>query len=355
MLSSSCGIHSPFIELYENQRYSPLGGFSSKSLLPTDRYAFSTQDGLSGWKTIEEAEIALISLGWKWDIDNPWEVDKVSNNNVDNDGWSYSVDFSSYADAPNGVGKMGMMHFVRRRRLRRLQTFDANLISSDYLPSCDHCDLREVDQLACLFLDKFVDASIVKHPRNITLDKVIALKNSLIESLGLLVGGSDSVNYAAIDVARRLDSFIQSGKSALSMVSSALAATVSKSDRLRDLESNYFSLEERSELAKLLLRRQDQLFIYHCAKINCGSSCEFAPEHCPNQSCSVVYSRKWAEQHDLACPEKLVQCDRICGVCIPRRTALHHHAEECSLRPVQCPFKILGCPIGECEYCPVLF
>ena len=63
MLSSSIGIHSKVIEVYENERYSPFGGWSSKALMPTDRSPFSIQDGTSGWPTLDEASMALVSRG----------------------------------------------------------------------------------------------------------------------------------------------------------------------------------------------------------------------------------------------------------------------------------------------------
>jgi hypothetical protein len=63
MLSGSVGIHSKEIELFENERYSPVGGWSPKSLMLTDRSAVSTQDGSSGWNSFVEADQALLSFG----------------------------------------------------------------------------------------------------------------------------------------------------------------------------------------------------------------------------------------------------------------------------------------------------
>jgi hypothetical protein len=63
-------------------------------------------------------------LGWEWIDDISWKVD-MNLDNVDNDGWSYSVDFGSFKDAFSGSKVKGALHFVRRRRLLRYQSFDS--------------------------------------------------------------------------------------------------------------------------------------------------------------------------------------------------------------------------------------
>ena len=51
------------VELYENERYSPLTGWSSRGLLLTDRSAYSTKDGSGNWSSVEESSRALLSTG----------------------------------------------------------------------------------------------------------------------------------------------------------------------------------------------------------------------------------------------------------------------------------------------------
>jgi len=51
------------VEIFENERYSPLSGWSFKGLLPSDRNAFTTCDGRDGFTTMNEATEALVSLG----------------------------------------------------------------------------------------------------------------------------------------------------------------------------------------------------------------------------------------------------------------------------------------------------
>ncbi len=65
MLSTQQGIHTKKIEIYENERYSPMSGWSAKGLLLTDRRAWSNHDGSEGFNTLEESNPALISYGTK--------------------------------------------------------------------------------------------------------------------------------------------------------------------------------------------------------------------------------------------------------------------------------------------------
>ena len=125
-------------EIFENERFSPISGWSSKGLLITDRKAFSNRDGSLSWSSYEQAEENLISYGWEWDAAS-WAID-TSFPNVDNEGtsyssklfklqldslicskgWSYDVNFGTFESAS---ATKGMMHFVRRRRRVRNQHF----------------------------------------------------------------------------------------------------------------------------------------------------------------------------------------------------------------------------------------
>ena len=56
-------------ETYENQRWTPVNGFSDK-LLPTDRPGFSSIDGL---QAKPKDKIKLPTMAWQWE--SPWYVD----------------------------------------------------------------------------------------------------------------------------------------------------------------------------------------------------------------------------------------------------------------------------------------
>jgi hypothetical protein len=79
----------------------------------------------------------LILIGWLWDTDSSWSID-MAVTDIDGEGWSYAVDFPQFTNDNHpdalttcgGSGIKSMVHFVRRRRLRRLQYFDGNLLLS---------------------------------------------------------------------------------------------------------------------------------------------------------------------------------------------------------------------------------
>lgn len=60
---TSDSVQARAIFLFENERYSPLSGWSAKGLLPTDRKAFTTEDNMHGFNTIPEATEAFACLG----------------------------------------------------------------------------------------------------------------------------------------------------------------------------------------------------------------------------------------------------------------------------------------------------
>lgn len=61
-------------------------------------------------------------------MDESWKVD-MNLDNVDNDGWTYSTDFTSLKDEFCGSKVKGALHFVRRKKLQRLMQFHGQ-----YLP-----------------------------------------------------------------------------------------------------------------------------------------------------------------------------------------------------------------------------
>lgn len=102
-------------ESYENERWLPLEGFSSR-LLPTDRYHFSSQDGTKD-RSIDR--IRLPSMAWQWEGD--WQLElTLDGQPLDHDGWSYAVDF------PAQFGPVKQWKScVRRRKWIRYRKFSA--------------------------------------------------------------------------------------------------------------------------------------------------------------------------------------------------------------------------------------
>ncbi|KAJ1382532.1 hypothetical protein B484DRAFT_440757, partial [Ochromonadaceae sp. CCMP2298] len=116
-------------------RYSPLSKWSPKGLMPTDRHAFTTPDGSDGFPSTSEATTACISQGWSWMAGADWVVD-MNLDNIDEEGWTYSTDFSALQEESKGSKVKGMMHFVRRRKLQRFQCFDVKSIYSSEDLTC---------------------------------------------------------------------------------------------------------------------------------------------------------------------------------------------------------------------------
>ena len=100
---------SPTVSVYENQRFYPLLGWSSK-LLPTDRPPFSNARGT---RELSRKQFKLLPR-WRWT--SGWEV--VRDEATDVDGWSYAIDFSSTSRRGEyrGVHRKAFIHTVRRRK-----------------------------------------------------------------------------------------------------------------------------------------------------------------------------------------------------------------------------------------------
>lgn len=111
------------VECYENQRYQVGVGFNADGLLPTDRLNFSTMDGLMNFKSLDDANVGLVTPGWNWVPTSPWLVDTThAHGNPRDDGWMYGVDFAN--DSANYSNeKNAFLHFVRRRRFTRRQIY----------------------------------------------------------------------------------------------------------------------------------------------------------------------------------------------------------------------------------------
>lgn len=347
MSYSSTIIHEKGI--FENERFSPLSGWSSKGLLIADRKAFSTRDGLCSWTKIEEAEDALASLGWVWS--GEWTVD-TNFPNTDDDGWQYAVNFGSFESASS---VKSMVHFVRRRRKIRSMSFkDTNFFGG----SCDYCDSEMRDKISEKLLNALILASISDGVR-VTEPKANQIKNKILESAGL----PETEDKMPIDMLLvKLENFSNAPKGfwkqASSRVSHAFTSTVTANKEEEDLLSAnsldcgniYFQDDERRAIASILIRKHDSKFEYHCSKLNCGAlspTCVYTPTKCINEGCTEVISLKWIPKHDNECPYKIIDCRRACGDTYPRRHTEQHLVHACPLRPVFCPFRDIGCDTTE--------
>ncbi|XP_069761521.1 tectonin beta-propeller repeat-containing protein 1 isoform X3 [Narcine bancroftii] len=95
------------VYIYENQRWNPLTGYSSRGL-PTDRYMWSDASGL------QECTKAHTKPPSQWTWVSDWYIDFNAPGGTDRNGWQFAADFpASYH------GYKTMKDFVRRRRWAR--------------------------------------------------------------------------------------------------------------------------------------------------------------------------------------------------------------------------------------------
>ncbi|XP_067673627.1 tectonin beta-propeller repeat-containing protein 1-like isoform X2 [Haliotis asinina] len=101
---------------YENQRWSPISGFSGSNLLPTDRSNWSDEHG-NGF--FPKESFTLPSQHWEWDGD--WEIDDNFQGQIaSRGGWQYATNFPR-PWTPESTWKS----CVRKRKWIRFRRFTA--------------------------------------------------------------------------------------------------------------------------------------------------------------------------------------------------------------------------------------
>jgi len=205
--------------------------------------------------------------------------------------------------------------------------------------------------------DTIVEVSIRKHPRYLSEPKINAIKDGLISALRLNEESSKLDEDYTCDVIKKiLDEQISLGFNHWAIASSVFTGQGMEYQAHRGSEiMKNFSILERNELSKLIIRKFDRKNNYHCNVKHCGEKCLFARESCKNANCGVIYSRKWAQKHDAICPEKLIECDRLCGELVVRKNMATHLEVSCTLRPITCPFAGFGCSSGSFLYFAMIF
>ncbi|KJH45659.1 Propeller [Dictyocaulus viviparus] len=99
------------VEIFSNQRWYPLLGWSSRTL-PTDQ----TLTSESQWKSENMHEFQLKSEGWRWE--EPWIID-LDARKCDKEGWQYASNFTAAVWTPNKC----VNSFVRRRKWKRYMRY----------------------------------------------------------------------------------------------------------------------------------------------------------------------------------------------------------------------------------------
>lgn len=105
-------------EIWENQRWAPLSGFSPSNLLAAERAPFSSDRGDRGSRGLEALESAAPSLlpdGWCWATE--WQVDPLRAAEG-GDGWAYAAAWGRQA---TWKAERTSLCLVRRRRWVRVR------------------------------------------------------------------------------------------------------------------------------------------------------------------------------------------------------------------------------------------
>ena len=213
--------------------------------------------------------------------------------------------------------------------------------------TCDHCDTEEVQHLSDCLLEALTQTSLHENPGDYSEVATNRLKDTLMELLGLASRGETFRDLAG--VLHCLDKFFISvinAKSAWSKLSSIVGADYLPEklpERAVQVSRRSFPPEERAEVARMLLRKYDVAFAFHCHKYNCGAACVFALTPCPNLGCGEVLSAKYMGEHQQACPFAPLQCERRCGDTVARKEMACHLRLDCVLRAALCPYAPIGC------------
>ncbi|ESO93374.1 hypothetical protein LOTGIDRAFT_190059 [Lottia gigantea] len=98
---------------FENQRWSPWGGFTHKNLLPSDRKSWSNE---TGDKHMTRNDFPLPSEYWEWEGD--WFIDENFKGEItDRGGWQYASDFPrQYSPEPKTFSMVRRRKWLRFRR-----------------------------------------------------------------------------------------------------------------------------------------------------------------------------------------------------------------------------------------------
>jgi homogentisate solanesyltransferase len=137
-----------------------------------------------------------------------------------------------------------------------------------------------------------------------------------MESLGL---ASVSESLTIKDVYHRLDkftSYVVEKKSLWSKAASIFTAEYSPEffdKRAEEMTAGVFTIAERNEISRALIRRYDKPNRYHCDQMSCGDRCLYSIHPCDNEGCTVQFSLKYRRDHDEVCPFKIIPCFRECG------------------------------------------
>eukprot|EP00927_Polykrikos_kofoidii_P062148 TRINITY_DN56968_c0_g1_i1.p1 TRINITY_DN56968_c0_g1~~TRINITY_DN56968_c0_g1_i1.p1 ORF type:complete len:543 (-),score=90.67 TRINITY_DN56968_c0_g1_i1:22-1497(-) len=333
-----------------------MAGWSQEYLLPTDRSAYRVRGCRKlSWKTVAEAEAALLAPGWCWEKcagadggEIGWQLWPMEA--VDEDGWSYGTNFPpTYEGAP----KKSVQSFVRWRRFVRSQAFagetalvsslqSGNVGSNDVVSiGCPHVDLAATTDMGHRLLEALAAASLMHG--ELSLPVIVRLKYQLAERVlaACAMGADSGSKQNTPDVV--LADFIASQRSVASRLSGAFQSSghdeVAIRTRMSEMKDEYQPME-REALSAIIVRRfrPDSA----CSAGAGEHDCKFRPISCANPGCTDRFSAHAFAAHDKVCGFKRMNCEK-CNEAVARSQLRVHASVACSKREVACTFSSIGC------------
>lgn len=333
------------VELFECERYRPMLGWSSDYLLPTDKNAYRVRACKKTWRSISEAESALLAPGWSWEESRDvggkvvgWEVD-ADGKRTDTEGWIYGANFSSNFE---GSAKGAIQMFTRWRRLVRTQTFAGpevltRAVSTDVIRDvdafvCPNVDLEGALHIGRLLLEALAAASLYGE---VSAPALVQLKLQLVQRFVAKKGGQRESLEAA------LAGFVSTQRGVATRVAEAFKGVDDSAlvARIADTEKGFSAIEQEAFAVLAIRHLRPELT---CPSTDPNHVCALQAVLCQHVGCKVRCSAQAVEAHDSSCLFKLLPCEK-CGEHIPRAQLRVHSTVACPLREASCTFGAIGC------------
>lgn len=277
------------LQLFEVQSYHLLHGWGRHSSSCFARhYHYCLEDGSKGWASMEDASRAILCNGWAYDDTDSWTL--VGD-------WEYSSSYASFRI--QSYSEKRAWTGLRRRKLTRKVIFNpyhsansgisssSNNDNSDIVFTCKYCDSKEISAVSQLLLEKYAETSFIFYPNNYNEWKAIKLKKRLLSLIGVTSIGQGQ----PVATPKLTRNFVDSGYNLVLLTDIVEKKFAGKKNlfrtcftappmqslpqRIRSIDSSIFTLDERIEIAKYLMRRYDYNNLFHCKKCiqNLGEPC----------------------------------------------------------------------------------
>uniref|UniRef100_A0A7S3JTM8 TRAF-type domain-containing protein n=1 Tax=Aureoumbra lagunensis TaxID=44058 RepID=A0A7S3JTM8_9STRA len=335
--------------VWENERYNALTRqFTVSALLPTDRRAYTTENGKHSSNKIDEIESQLLGKYWQWN-ENEWRPGI----------WFYSSDFSKKMSDKE---KAGRMHFVRRRRLERCCHL---LIPGMNQIKCKRVDPSAEEKIMKKLEHAAVIASLISFPpsqdENTQVSESIMITQDLVPCLDGMINAllivdnykkttntfaSDLALYLKKKTAEKSKHRLFGGSTQPDSVQVPHFGARLIDARLEKLRTTEYFEKSIKVIARQTIRVYDDEIAPSkrgsCDGVHTSENggCLFALRKC--RYCNEIVARRNVIDHDSRCFLKPVPCVK-CGQLVPRKDMdTLHLARECPKRVVHCGF---GCAI----------